>query len=109
MHADTASAAVGEPPSAPQPRLVPSLRDALRLRRYSLKTEKAYIHWAKRYVRFHLLRHPKDMGASEVTAFLNHLARDRHVAAATQNQESGAGGAAIPVSGSAWIGASLAG
>ena len=86
MHADTASAAVGEPPSAPQPRLVPSLRDALRLRRYSLKTEKAYIHWAKRYVRFHLLRHPKDMGASEVTAFLNHLASDRHVAAATQNQ-----------------------
>jgi site-specific recombinase XerD len=87
MHGDTASVmAVGQPPSASQPRLVPALREALRLRRYSLKTEKAYVHWVKRFIRFHQMRHPKDMGAAEVTAFLNYLARDRRVAAATQNQ-----------------------
>ena len=57
MHADTTFAAV-EPPLAPSPRLVPSVRAALRLRRYSLKTERAYVHWVKRYVRFHALRHP---------------------------------------------------
>lgn len=68
------------------PRLLPRLRAALRLRRYSIKTEKAYCHWVRRYVRFHGLRHPKDMGAPEVTAFLNHLATERQVAAATQNQ-----------------------
>jgi len=75
------------PQIAPRPpRLLQSLRAALRLRHYSLKTEKAYCHWVKRYVRFHRLRHPGDMGAREVTAFLNHLAVERQVAAATQNQ-----------------------
>ena len=72
--------------SAPQPKLIPRMRDALRVRRYSLKTEKAYIHWVKRYLRFHNMRHPQEMGAHEVTAFLNHLASDRMVAGATQNQ-----------------------
>jgi len=68
------------------PKLIPRLREALRIRRYSLKTEKAYIHWVRRYVHFHRMRHPQEMGASEVTAFLNHLANDRSVAGATQNQ-----------------------
>jgi len=87
MHADTElPVVVGEPSLAQQRRLLPSLRDALRLRRYSLKTDKAYVHWVKRYVRFHRMCHPKDMGAREVTAFLNHLASERQVAAATQNQ-----------------------
>jgi len=87
MHADTElPEAAGRPPLEQQRRLLPALRDALRLRRYSLKTEKAYLHWVKRYVRFHRLRHPKEMGAKEVTAFLNHLASERQVAAATQNQ-----------------------
>jgi integron integrase len=71
---------------ASQPKLIPRIRDALRVRRYSLKTEKAYIHWVKRYLRFHRMRHPGEMGAKEVTAFLNHLASDRMVAGATQNQ-----------------------
>jgi hypothetical protein len=62
MHADTALAAV-RPASAPPPRLLPSVRAALRRRRYSLKTERAYVHWVKRYVRFHGLRDPRDMGA----------------------------------------------
>lgn len=69
-----------------QPKLVPRLREALRFRRYSLKTEKNYVHWVVRFIRFHGKRHPKDMGADEVTAFLNHLANSRHVAASTQNQ-----------------------
>lgn len=87
MHASTASpGALGSPALPPQPKLMPSLREALRLRRYSLKTEKAYTHWVKRYLRFHHMRHPREMGAREVTAFLNHQANERQVAAATQNQ-----------------------
>lgn len=69
-----------------QPKLLTRLREALHFRRYSLKTEKAYVHWARRYIHFHGKRHPQDMGAKEVTAFLNHLANDGHVAASTQNQ-----------------------
>ena len=87
MHAGTELPQPAEkPPLELQRRLLPTLRDALRLRRYSLKTEKAYLHWVRRYIRFHRMRHPKDMGAKEVTAFLNHLASERQVAAATQNQ-----------------------
>ncbi len=87
MHAATAYAeAVQSAPFASKRRLLPTLREALRLRRYSPSTERAYVHWVKRYVRFHQMRHPKDMGAREITAFLNHLAADRHVAGATQNQ-----------------------
>jgi integron integrase len=58
----------------------------MRARRYSLKTEKAYVRWVRRYIFFHKLRHPKDMGPAEVTAFLNHLANERRVSASTQNQ-----------------------
>ncbi|MDO8768489.1 MAG: phage integrase N-terminal SAM-like domain-containing protein [Burkholderiaceae bacterium] len=61
MHADTQLPEAAErPPLDQQRRLLPALRDALRLRRYSLKTEKAYLHWVKRYIRFHRMRHPKD-------------------------------------------------
>jgi len=52
----------------------------------SLKTEKAYVHWVRRYIFFHGRRHPKDLGAGEITAFLNDLAVTRRVAASTQNQ-----------------------
>ena len=69
-----------------QSRLIPRLREAMRTRRYSLKTEKAYVHWVRRYIFFHKLRHPKDVGPVEVTAFLNHLANERKVSASTQNQ-----------------------
>lgn len=68
------------------PKLIPRLREALRVRHYSLKTEKSYVHWVKRFIYFHDKRHPQEMGALEVTAFLNHLANDRQVAASTQNQ-----------------------
>lgn len=68
------------------PRLLERVRDAIRRLHYSDRTEETYIHWIKRFIYFSGKRHPAEMGAAEVTAFLNHLARDREVAAATQNQ-----------------------
>ena len=71
----------------PTPRkLLDRVRDAIRLRHYSYRTEETYVHWIKRFIYFHEKRHPDDMGEPEVTAFLNHLARERNVAASTQNQ-----------------------
>jgi len=69
-----------------QSKLIPRLREAMRVRRYSLKTEKAYVHWVRRYILFHKMHHPKDMGPAEATAFLNHLANECKVSASTQNQ-----------------------
>ncbi len=63
-----------------------SVRDAIRVRHYSLRTEQSYLAWVRRYILFHGKRHPKDMGADEVTAFLTYLAVDRRVSASTQNQ-----------------------
>jgi integron integrase len=68
------------------PKLMEQLRDKVRLKHYSLSTERQYAHWVKRFVLFHGKRHPKDMGAAEVEAFLTHLAVEGQVAAATQNQ-----------------------
>ena len=62
-----------------KPRLLDQVRDSLRRRRYSLRTEKAYIHWIKRFIHFHDRRHPREMGPLEVTAFLNHLANQGRV------------------------------
>jgi site-specific recombinase XerD len=56
------------------------------VKRYSLRTEKTYCYWIRFFIRFHGIRHPAGMGAPEVHAFLEHLAMERHVAAATQNQ-----------------------
>jgi site-specific recombinase XerD len=61
-------------------------RDVLRLKHYSLRTERSYCDWIKRFIRFHQLRHPKDIGAAEISQFLTHLARIGNVSAATQNQ-----------------------
>lgn len=68
------------------PKLLDVVRSRIRLKHYSLRTEDAYLSWIKRFILFHHKRHPREMGAEEVTAFLSHLARDGHVAAATQNQ-----------------------
>src|SRR5688500_10892170 len=68
------------------PRLLDQVRDAIRRLHYSPRTEEAYVHWIKRFIYFSGRRHPGGLGAAEVTAFLNHLARERDVAAATQNQ-----------------------
>src|SRR5262249_348574 len=69
-----------------QPKLLDRLRTACRVRHYSLRTEEAYATWVVRFVRFHRLRHPLEMGAAEVNAFLRHLAVEGHVSASTQNQ-----------------------
>jgi hypothetical protein len=71
----------------PRPkRLLDQVRDAIRLKHYSIRTEQAYIGWITRYILFHHQRHPTDMGAAEIEAFLTHLAVDENVAASTQNQ-----------------------
>lgn len=71
---------------AQSPRLLEQLRDAVRRRHYSYRTEKAYLHWARRYILFHRKRHPAEMGEHEVGMFLTHLAVERRVFASTQNQ-----------------------
>ena len=68
------------------PKLLEQLRTALRSRHYSVRTEKAYVLWTRRFVRFHGVRHPDEMGAVEVGVFLSHLAEERGVSASTQNQ-----------------------
>jgi integron integrase len=67
-------------------RLLDQVRDAIRRRHYSLRTEDTYVHWIKRFIYFSGKRHPAELGSPEVTGFLNYLARDREVAASTQNQ-----------------------
>jgi hypothetical protein len=67
-------------------KLLDQTRDVLRLKHYSLRTERSYCDWIERFIRFHHLRHPKDMGAEEIAEFLTHLARIGNVAASTQNQ-----------------------
>ncbi|MBX6421543.1 MAG: integron integrase [Nevskia sp.] len=72
------------------PKLLDRMREALRVAHYSLRTEQAYVDWARRFILFHGKRHPREMGAAEVGAFLTHLATDRNVSASTQNQAKAA-------------------
>lgn len=69
-----------------KPKLLDQVRQQIRVRNYSIRTETAYAEWVKRYIRFHQYRHPLEMGAAEIEAFLTHLAVKRNVASATQNQ-----------------------
>ena len=69
-----------------KPRLIDQVREEIRVRHYSLRTEKTYIQWIRRYILFHDKRHPCEMGEKEISAFLSHLAVTRHVSASTQNQ-----------------------
>jgi integron integrase len=78
-------------PSADRPplqskRLLDQLRERIRYLHYSLKTEDAYLFWSRAYIRFHGVRHPKDMGAAEVEAFLSHLTNARRVSVSTHKQ-----------------------
>ena len=68
------------------PKLLDQLRDRIRVKHYSIRTETQYVHWVRRFILFHGKRHPREMGSGEVEAFLSHLAVDGKVAAATQNQ-----------------------
>lgn len=67
-------------------KLLNQVRTLIRLRNYSYKTEKSYIYWVKKYIFFHNIKHPAEMGADEIKAFLTHLAVDKNVAPSTQNQ-----------------------
>ena len=69
-----------------KPRLLDQVREQIRLRHYSIRTEAVYLEWVKRYIRFHKYRHPQEMGGPEVEAFLSDLAVRRDVSASTQNQ-----------------------
>lgn len=69
-----------------EPRLLDRVRSTLRGMHYSYRTEKTYRYWIRFFILWSGKRHPRDMGAAEVTAFLNYLANEREVAAATQNQ-----------------------
>ncbi|WP_169981434.1 phage integrase N-terminal SAM-like domain-containing protein, partial [Tautonia rosea] len=71
---------------AAKPKLLDQLREAVRTRHYSIRTEHAYVNWARRFILFHGTRHPIEMGEPEVGQFLTHLAVEGHVAASTQNQ-----------------------
>jgi Phage integrase, N-terminal SAM-like domain len=67
-------------------KLLEQVRDLLRLKHYSLRTERCYCDWIERFIRSHGKRHPRDLGEEELSAFLTHLARDGQVASSTQNQ-----------------------
>lgn len=69
-----------------KPKLLAQVRQQIRLRNYSIRTEAVYAEWVKRYIRFHRYRHPAEMGAAEIEAFLSHLAVGRNVSGSTQNQ-----------------------
>src|SRR5947209_424604 len=78
---------VTESRAADKPKkLLERVRDVIRVKHYSLRTERTYCDWIERFIRFHRMRHPSEMGAAEVGEFLTHLARDGNVSASTQNQ-----------------------
>ncbi len=73
-------------PAPTPPKLLDQVRDKIRVKHYSIRTETQYVQWVRRFILFHGKRHPKDMGGSEVEAFLTHLAVEGNVSASTQNQ-----------------------
>jgi integron integrase len=80
------SAGAPEMSASGGPRLLDRVRAAVRMRHYSRKTEKTYVGWIRRYILFYGKRHPREMGAPEVTRYLSALATTGQVAASTQNQ-----------------------
>jgi len=78
----------GVPPSPPpgQPRLLDRVREAIRARHYSLRTEEAYVGWIRRFILFHQKRHPIEMAEPEINAFVTHLAVQSSIGASTQTQ-----------------------
>lgn len=73
-----------------KPRILDRLRNKIRRYGYSIRTEKAYVDWNKRFILFHDKRHPNEMGAPEVEQFLSYLAVNGNVSASTQNQAKSA-------------------
>ncbi|MFO7890780.1 MAG: phage integrase N-terminal SAM-like domain-containing protein, partial [bacterium] len=72
--------------TARPPKLLDQVRQSLRTKHYSYRTEKSYVGWIRQFILFHGKRHPKDMGEEEINKFLTHLAVKRNVSASTQNQ-----------------------
>jgi integron integrase len=86
LYRDVLHRDLGPLPLPRPPRLLDQVRQVLRVRHYAVGTEDAYVHWIVRFIRFHHTRHPRDMGAAEVSQFLTDLAVRGRVAASTQNQ-----------------------
>ena len=80
------SATIVSGPPGNKPKLLQQVRDVIRRKQYSIRTEQVYVDWIKRFILYHNKRHPNEMAQEEVAEFLTHLARDRNVAPATQNQ-----------------------
>jgi integron integrase len=81
--------AAAEPPTSPMPRpvrLLDQLRERVRLLHYSRSTEQAYVYWSRAFIRFHGMRHPREMGGAEVESYLTHLASDRGLAPSSHRQ-----------------------
>jgi hypothetical protein len=70
----------------PPKKLLDQVRDAIRLKHYSYRTEETYVQWIVRYILFHNKRHPKDMGSPEIEEFSTHLTFEGNIATTTQNQ-----------------------
>jgi hypothetical protein len=81
---------MSEPAGPPSQKILVRLRNALRRRRYSPRTEEAYVGWVRRFVRFHGLRHPAELGEDAIVAFATWLAGEGRVSAATQTQATSA-------------------
>ena len=73
-------------PGSKPPKLLDRVRATMRLNHYSPRTEQVYVDWIKRFIRFHGVRHPQEMGPDEVKAFLSHLATQMNVAASARDQ-----------------------
>jgi len=82
----TTGAPSTDTPVLPKPKLLDQLREALRSRHYSRRTEQTYCHWVKKFIFFHNVRHPAEMAEPEMNQFLTHLAVKENVSASTQNQ-----------------------
>ena len=67
-------------------KLLDQVRDVIRKKHYSIRTEQAYVSWIRQYILFHKKRHPNDMGEKEISQYLSYLASDQRVASSTQNQ-----------------------
>jgi len=77
---------LSSPTASNKPKLLDRVREVIRRKHYSIRTEQAYCDWIKRFILFHRKRHPAEMAEPEITAFLTHLAAKANVAASTQNQ-----------------------
>ena len=75
---------IEKPPNVQPPKLLDQIRNKLRVKHYAIRTEELYLHWIKRYILFHGKRHPKDMGAPQIEAFLTNLAEAEKVSASTR-------------------------